>query len=84
MSRIEELREPVRPIAAKFKTMGFSVTDVTSIGLLLIKDWDANRIAKYRELIMSAGATADSVVSAAEADVEEHSQKRGRPPSKSG
>ena len=84
MSRIEELREPVRPIAEKFRNWGFSVTDVTSIGLLSIKDWDANRIAKYRELLAAAESTADSVVSAAEADLKERSQKKGRPRSKSG
>ena len=78
MSRIEELREPVRPIAEKFRSWGFTVTDVTSIGLLLIKDWDANRIAKYRELLSIAGSTADSVVSAAEADSKERQQKNGR------
>ena len=81
MSRIEELREPVRPIAEKFRDWGFTVTDVTSIGLLMIKDWDANRIATYRKLLIEADISADSVVSAAEADLKEHKQKKVHRPS---
>ena len=72
MSRIEELREPVRPIAKKFRDWGFTVTDVASIGILVIKDWDANRIAQYRELLCKSGADADSVVAEAEAYIKEH------------
>lgn len=84
MSRIEELRVQVQPIAKKFKRMGFTITDVTSIGLLIIRDWDANKISKYIELLSEAGKDADSVVSAAEADLKEHKQKKNRLPSITG
>ena len=84
MSRIEELRKPVQPIAAKFKRMGFSITDVVSIGLLMIKDWDANKVSKYNERLQNAEAEADEIVSAAEADIKGLKQKKDHPPSKTG
>jgi len=84
MSRIEELREPVRPIVIRFKRMGFTVTDLTSIGLLMIKDWDANRISKYIELLSENGADADFVVSSAEVDLKAHKRKTGHQASEVG
>ena len=77
MSRINELREPVRPIIEKFMEEGFTFTDVTSIGLLLLKDWDANRMAMYRKLLCKSGKDADAIVAAAEADVADKTQKSG-------
>ena len=47
----------------------------------MIKDWDANRIATYRKLLIEADISADSVVSAAEADLKEHKQKKVHRPS---
>ena len=68
MSRIEELREPVRPIAEKFRRKGFSITDVISVGLLLVRNLDPNRLSDYIERLSESGADADAIVAAAEAD----------------
>ena len=76
MSRIEELREPVQPIALKLRRWGFKLTDVTSVGLLMIKDWDANKIAKFVELLSLDDKSADDIVSSAEADAKELRRKK--------
>ncbi len=68
MSRIEELRQPVQPIAKRFARLGFSVTDIISIGLLMIKDWDLNKLGKYREMLCESGLDADAIVAAIEDD----------------
>ena len=79
MSRIEELREPVQPIAGKFRKQGFRITDITSVGLLMVKDWDPNTMSKYIELFGS-GLDADAIVRAAEADAAKSKRKQGRSP----
>jgi len=84
MSRIDDLREPVRPIIEKFMGKGFTFTDITSVGLLLLKDWDANKMAIYRELLCKSGLDADAIVAEAEADSRDKKRKGPRPPAKSG
>lgn len=84
MSRIEELREPVRSIAMDFKARGFTITDVMSVGLLVVKNWDSNRMSRYIKLLGQANMDADSIVAAAEADTKDRKRKPDRPGLKAG
>ena len=83
MSRTQELREAVRPIVEKFRKQGYTITDVTSVGLLMVRNWEPNQISKYIALLAEPNMDADAIVDAAEADSKEKRRRPSPPETKS-
>lgn len=88
--RITDLRKPVQPIAKKFVSGGFSMTDIISIGLLFLADKDANDIASLRMVLSNTtedrspvdilAAFADEIAAAKKSAKKRHKRPRRLPP----